>query len=695
MSEKTVKRIRKAARQALSAHVIGAHNIDEVLARITRREVEPELIIIDLFCGAGGTTTGFARLSKALVVACVNHDYMAIKSHWLNHPEVAHFEEDIRILDLVPLKKLVKLYRKLYPNAKIVVWASLECTNFSKAKGGMPRDADSRTLADHLHRYIEALNPDYIMIENVVEFMSWGPLTAKVIKSEEGYPCCQVNYVEVMEDVEDRDPIFVDGEYLGNGGSLQVPSGRFRVAVSLYPESKKNGREWLRWRREINAHGYRDEWRELNSADFGAYTSRNRLFGIFAKDGLPIAWPEPTHAKKVKAGMFGSLKPWKAVREVLDFSNEGQSIFDRKTPLSEKTLERIYAGLIKYVAGGKEAFMLKYNSTDKNGVHYPPSIDEHSPVVTTQSRLGLIQPAFITKYFSGKPEGKSIPVDGPAGTVTTVDGQSLVQPKFLMQYNGFNPESNVLGTDRPMRTITAGHGVKHTLVSPEFLQQYYGNGFSTSVDTAAPTLTTKDRCALVQPQFFIDKQYGSGPGNQISIDQPAGTITGNDHHALITADQAFVMPTNFNNGPTSLDEPLGTITANRKWHYLINPSWYGFASSTDQPCPVIIARQDKAPLYMMCPESGDVAIRIDENDSACTRKIKEFMALYSIIDIKMRMLMIAELLKIQDAGTLKLEGTQSEQKKFIGNMVVPLIPENWGGALINKLGEYNVNAIAA
>jgi DNA (cytosine-5)-methyltransferase 1 len=251
---------------------------------------DPLFIIVDLFCGAGGTTTGFVQAELegngiAQVIACVNHDPKAIKSHWQNHKEVKHFEEDIRTLDLTELIVLVRYYRIKYPDAYLILWASLECTNFSKAKGGQPRDADSRTLA-------------YVQIENVVEFMSWGPLDA-------------------------------------NGK----------------PVSKKNGQDWMRWRKLICSHGYQDEWRELNSANYGAYTSRNRLFGIFARPGLPIAWPEPTHAKKPSiASMHGDLKKWKAVKEVLDFSDQGESIFNRKTPLVDPSLERIYAGLVKYVA---------------------------------------------------------------------------------------------------------------------------------------------------------------------------------------------------------------------------------------------------------------------------------------------------------------------------------------------------------
>ncbi|HLI93397.1 MAG TPA: DNA cytosine methyltransferase, partial [Puia sp.] len=244
---------------------------------------EPLFIVIDLFCGFGGTTRGFELTELdghgiAKVFACVNHDPKAIKSHWLNHPDVTHYEEDIRTLDLTELVKLTAEVRCRYPNSKLVLWASLECTNFSKAKGGLPRDADSRTLADHLPRYITALQPDYIPIENVVEFMSWGPLDS-----------------------------------MGK------------------PVSRKSGEDWLRWRKAINALGYIDEWQELNSANYGAYTSRNRLFGIFARPELPICWPAPTHAKNPsKLSMYGDLKKWMPVREVLNFEDEGESILSRE-----------------------------------------------------------------------------------------------------------------------------------------------------------------------------------------------------------------------------------------------------------------------------------------------------------------------------------------------------------------------------
>jgi len=528
----------------------------------------PTFLVIDLFCGFGGTTTGLDAATiyggkVAKVIACVNHDPKAIKSHWLNHPEVKHFEEDIRTLDLTELITLVNKQRAIYPNAYVMLWASLECTNFSKAKGGQPRNADSRTLAEHLFRYVAVLSLDYILIENVVEFMSWGPL------DENGKPV-----------------------------------------------SRKNGQDWLAWRNQMNGFGYNDDWKELNSADFGAYTSRNRLFGCFAANGLPIAWPSSTHSKKATTGMFGSSQKWKAVKDVLDFSDLGESILTRKKPLSDKTLERIYAGLIKYVGGGVQpdfmsirnsdgevistltknkeikdntaSFLLKYNSINgKTGVHHPPSVEEPSPTVACQARLGLVQ--------------------------------------------------------------------------PEFLQHYYGNGFTTSPNEPCPTLTTKERVALVQPTFFIDKQYGNGT-NHSSIEVPAGTITNIPKMNLVEAKR-----------------------------FLINPQFGNGGASIDKPCFTLIAKMDKRPPYLVEVESGQIAIQVYESDSNMMIQIKQFMAAYSLIDIKMRMLRVKELLKIQGfPEDYKMVGTQADHKKFIGNSVVPTVPQKWAEALAEKLMEKRI-----
>ncbi len=562
--------------------------------------IDPLFIIVDLFCGFGGTTTGFVdaeingnKLAK--IIACVNHDPKAIKSHWLNHPDVKHFEEDIRTLDLKELTKIVKTARRQHPHAKLILWASLECTNFSKAKGGQARDADSRTLAEHLYRYIHAIDPDYVQIENVVEFMSWGPLDDK---------------------------------------------GK--------PVSRKNGQDWMKWRNEICSFGYRDEWKELNSADYGAYTSRNRLFGCFAKDGMPIVWPQPTHSKKASQGMFDHLKKWMPVKEVLNFSDEGESIFTRKKPLSDKTLERIYAGLLKYVAKGDKAF--------------------------------------IQKYYSGRPAGKVIPVDGPAGTITTASGQTLVQPQWLLKYNSINGETGVHhppSIDEPAPTIACQ--ARLGLVQAEFLTIYNGKSMHRGVNEPCPTIATGDRFGLIQSQF-LTHYYGSG-GQLSSIENPAPTIPTKARTALIKPTY-FIMPTNFNNKPTSIEDPAGTITANRKHSYLVNPSHGGHSTSTEAPCPVIIARQDKAPLYFVQVEQGQVSMAVYDSDTDICIKIKEFMVIYGLVDIKMRMLRVPELLKIQGfPDNYQMVGNQSDHKKFIGNSVHPKVPKAWAEAMGERLIE--------
>lgn len=549
------------------------------------------LLYIDLFCGAGGTSTGVneARLHGeqcAKVIACVNHDPKAIASHAANHPDALHFIEDIRTLNLTPLLRHIKACRQEFPQTMIVLWASLECTNFSKAKGGMPRDADSRTLAEHLFRYIEAIAPDYIQIENVEEFMSWGSL------DENGKPL-----------------------------------------------SKDHGRCYVRWRNHVMRYGYDFDYRILNAADFGAYTSRKRFFGIFAKYGLPIVFPEQTHSKKGEHTLFCSLEKWKPVREVLDLHDEGDSIFGRKKPLVEKTLERIYAGLIKFVAGGKDAFIVKYNSVNgKTGKYVAPGIDEPCPTVATQNRLGIAKVRFLSKYYGGKDHNETI--EEPAGTVTTKDHHA-------------------------------------------FVSVHYGNGFNTSVDAPAPTLTCKDRLGLVTSNF-LEMQYGNG--TPASTDEPAPAVTTNPKHNLVSV-KPWIMNTNYGNVGSSIDEPSQTITANRKWHYLMNPQFANKGGSIDNPCFTLIARMDKMPPYLVSTKEG-LAIEVYETDSPATIQIKEFMALYGIADIRMRMLRIPELKRIMGfPEDYTLIGTQAEQKKFIGNAVEVNMARVLCEALCKKLNQ--------
>ncbi|WP_407402273.1 DNA cytosine methyltransferase [Chryseobacterium sp.] len=528
---------------------------------ITAINIFIKLIYVDLFCGAGGTSTGveLAMVDDkkcAKVIACVNHDENAILSHAANHPDTLHFTEDIRTLDLTELISHVKQMRIKYPFANLVLWASLECTNHSNAKGGMSRDADSRTLAEHLNRYITSINPDCIQIENVKEFLHWGPLIQKI----------------------------KDGEFVFDKKGKEV----------MIPDPDFKGTDYHRWISSVKDLGYNYEHRILNAADFGAYTIRKRLFIQFGKENFPIVWPEPTHEKTGER-----LIKYKPVKECLDFSSKGKSIFEGK-PRAENTLKRLYAGLVKFVANGDYEWIVKFNSMSRKGVHIPPGVNEPCPTVAVQNRLGLASVEFISKYFSGHPESKNILINQPCRAISTVD--------------------------------------YHALVSPVFLSSYYGNGDNvSSVESPSPVITTKDRVAKVEC-VFIDQQYGKSKPS--SVNSSAGTLTTNPKFALVNTE------------------------------FLLNPQYSCKGSDVDKPCFTLIARMDKMPPYLIQVESGEIGIEIYDTDSEMTVIIKKFMAVYGIVDIKMRMLFVKELLKIQGFPVYYvLIGNQADQKKFIGNSV--------------------------
>lgn len=356
--------------------------------------------LIDLFCGGGGTSTGASLADGVKVIYCVNHDPLAIKSHAANHPDCIHTIEDIRKLNLTDVQNLITKIKLSDPEAIFGLWASLECTNHSKAKGGLPRDADSRTLAFDLFRYIENLPIDIVYIENVREFMIWGKLD------------------------ENLKPINDCSEY-------------------------------NRWVEGMKSFGYNFDWKLLNAADFGARTKRIRYFAQFAKPSYKIQWPEKTHSKNNAPG----TEKWKPVKPCLKLEEEGVSIFQRKKPLSDNTYKRIYAGLLKFVLNGENEFVSQYNSgNDKNrnssindpintvttnnrfsvvkthlstyynnfGLH---SIDDPAPTVTTKDRISKVHVNFIDEQY-GNGSAKSI--NEPIGTLTTVPKFNLVKTEQML-----------------------------------------------------------------------------------------------------------------------------------------------------------------------------------------------------------------------------------------------------------------------
>jgi DNA (cytosine-5)-methyltransferase 1 len=409
-----------------------------------------KLKILDLFCGAGGSTTGAHLSGVAEVVACINHDPLAIRSHEANYPACKHYTEDIRLFN-----------EKLLPKVDIITM-SAECTHFSIAKGGESRDADSRTLSEELFRYIQHCNPAIVIVENVKEFMTWSPLVQKVDKV--GKPITRPN-----------------------GEPYLVPD----------TDSQKLGCQYKEWVAAIKAMGYEYQSRVLNSADFGAYTSRSRFFGIFVRRGLKIKFPMPTHAKNPPSN--SPISKWKAVKDLLDFEDKGKSIFDRKTPLKENTLKRIHAGLQKFVPQSAKEWILKFLSNSPiTGTNRGATVEEHLHTITTQGRMGLAQVEFIDSYKTRIDAISS--VESPLPTLDTLCNKGLVtaemQGAFLDKYYGIsNPQS----VDKPCDTITTVD--RFSLIQPLFIDKQFTNCEGQSIDRALDTITTVPKFAIVQGAY--------------------------------------------------------------------------------------------------------------------------------------------------------------------------------------------------
>lgn len=611
-----------------------------------------EFTVIDLFSGAGGVTTGIEQATVdgvkiATVICAINHDELAIESHWRNHPHVKHFVEDIRTFDV---RKLPTVPSDQF--TKKFLWASLECTNHSNAKGGLSRDADSRTLAEHLPPYIKQFDPDYIGIENVREFKDWGRLIQKRYK---------------------------------NGKPMFDKHGK----PYMIPDPAHKGEDFKRWIKSVCALGYQHEMKMLNAADYGAHTSRKRLFILFAKEGLPIVWPEPTHDKLERNG----LAKWKPVKECLDFEDKGENIFGRKQDLCENTYKRIYAGLVKFIANGDDSFITKYfGNNEHTGINNGKSVNDPSATVTTQNRLGLVQTEFLVNYHHSSDVNST---EVPSPTLTTHDKLGLIQTEhFIAKYNSSHNNT----------------------------QQNAGN----SIEDPCATVLVRSGLSLVSVDHFIDMQHGSGKQNE-SVDKPVGAILPVIKKNLVTVER-FIDQQFGTSKPISADEPCNALTANPKYNlvsaFLYNPQYQSKGGSVDDPCFTLIGKMDKRPPslvsaylmdtnysnvgrtvdepsfslvasrrypYLVQLESGQLAIEIEKTDSEYMRKIKMFMALYGIVAIYMRMLRIPELKRITGfAEDYVLEGTQADQKKYIGNAVPPVLPKTIFEALY-RANRTNVN----
>lgn len=426
----------------------------------------------DLFCGAGGLSVGVEQSKKVKVVIAVNHWIRAIETHSANMPDVTHFCQDVDTVNPVEMIK----------RGVNTLLASPECTNHCTAKGGRPYNEQSRSTAWHVLKFADAIRPDHVIVENVKEFMYWGPLfdfrsltdsTIDWKKEKKGMTKARLK--KELKDWESEKDLF--------GHDVRKLNTK-KYKVLGRPIYQKRGEVFRAWCNSLKAMGFTVDYKMLNAADYGAATSRSRLFIVASRVKNVIPWPKPTVLEK----------DWKPARDIIDWSLPSVSIFDRaahgKRPLSENTLKRIEAGIRKFWGDGFEPFIVTMY-----GQSTAHSVDAPLGTVTSQNKHALIEP-FLIKYHGGRPRVHSI--DEPIRTIDTSNRFGLVTP-FLIKLYGTGKANSV---EKPLGTVTAG-GNKFAIASP-FLVKYYGTGKANSVDKPVDTITTKDRFGLVEPCAQIE-----------------------------------------------------------------------------------------------------------------------------------------------------------------------------------------------
>ena len=567
-------------------------------------------LIVDNFAGGGGASTGIELATGYSVDIAINHDPEAIKMHKANHPYTKHYCEDVWQVD--PVKVC-----NGHPVG--LAWFSPDCKHFSKAKGGKPKDKFIRGLAWVACRWAGLVRPRVIMLENVEEFKTWGPL---------------------------------------NRGH--------------HPIKAKQGKTFEKFVRQLTDLGYEVQFKELIAADYGAPTMRKRFFMIARCDGKPIVWPEPTHApadsEKVKAGL---LKPYVGAYTQLDFSLPCPSIFDTSEeikekygiravrPLAPKTMERIARGLKKFVIDNAEPFIVQVNHSGAKS-DYCKSANEPLSTVTGKHGFGIVEPYMVQIGQTGFTADRSKDVREPLTTIVSKNEHCLVEVKTA-PFMGTNTTNHPGGScEEPIHTITTGN--QQCLISPTLIQ-YHSETSKDEVrgqEITDPIMTvdSSNRYGLVTS--FLHKYYDGGyKGAGESMEKPLPTVTSWDHNSVVTAN--LIQMNNHCDG-RDVRDPIPTITAGDGHFgevraFLIK--YYGQGTGQDIKDPLdTVTAQDRFGL-----------VTINGTD-------------YQIVDIGLRMLEPRELYGCQgfpDDYIIEHDYTgktypRSEQVRRCGNAVCPPIP---------------------
>ncbi len=465
-------------------------------------------LIVDNFAGGGGASTGIEEATGFSVDIAINHDPKAIAMHKANHPNTKHYCEDVWQVDPV---------QACNGHPVGLAWFSPDCKHFSKAKGGKPKDKNIRGLAWVACRWAGLVRPRVIMLENVEEFKTWGPLNRR-----------------------------------------------------HHPIKDKQGKTFEKFVQQLNDLGYEVEFKELVAADYGAPTMRKRFFMIARYDGRPIVWPEPTHgpvdSEEVKAGL---LKPYVGAYTQIDFSRPCPSIFDTSEeikkkygiravrPLAQKTMDRIARGLKKFVLDNPEPFIVPIGYGERKGqaprVH---DVKQPLPTIVGSGKHYLCEPYMKQIGQTGFPKDRSKDVREPLTTIVRKNEHCLISPT-LIQYHSETAQGEVRGQTMKDPIMTVDGSNRYGLVT-SFLHKYYDGGYKgagKSMENPLPTITAWDHNSVVTANLIQMNNHCDGK----DIRQPLPTITAGDGH--FGEVRAFLIKYYGQGTGQDIQEPLDTVTS--------------------------------------------------------------------------------------------------------------------------------------
>lgn len=597
-------------------------------------------IIVDNFAGGGGASTGIELATGRSVDIAINHDENAVAMHTTNHPDTLHYCESV--FDVNPMAATAGRPVGL-------AWFSPDCRHFSKAKGSKPVEKEIRGLAWIVIRWALAVRPRVMMLENVEEFKTWGPL---IVSADGGQRPNPERAGETFE------------AFCGmlSGG---IPAGHPALAeccefLGIAVDGKQA-------QQLVDGLGYAVDHRELRACDFGAPTIRKRFFMVMRCDGVPVTWPEPTHGDpKSPAVQNGKLKAWRTAAECIDWSIPAPSIFDRKKPLAENTLKRIARGIQRFVIDNPTPFIVKCNHTSTRTSYdcfRGQALSEPLQTITKTHGYAIARPVMAPMFagtggseFQMRPR----PVNKPFFTLLTQNRTNVIAPVLAPLIARQFGASIGHQADEPSATITAGGGGKSQLVAACLAKHYGGNyqGAGVGLDEPVHSVTTVDHHALLTAQLMVNNT--GHPGGE--ADKPVHTITTGNHHGLVTSHLVKLRGTCRDGQRT--DEPMPTITAGGL-HVGEVATMLAVESFDEQRADQVLAF-----LRQYCGDDYDGLVTVDG-------------IVYRIVDIGMRMLQPHELYRAQgfpewyiiDRDYRGVKYAKDKQVARCGNAVPPPFAE--------------------